>query len=353
MINCVDGDEEILDFKVRHLVNQTHFNFTSRVLVLDLHGWDPSDQLMKAVRRLIDAKVMDSYMIVDYSEEYVAKAGQRLGWDEGEDWSQIGHQGNLVYYFMLDQCPTQYLVHYDLDMVMWSAPSYSWVREGVKLLQKDERYFYATSPRVGADSEYPSENFTCENTGRGATWVAMRNFLVDIDRYSAMLDTLSSPPWNTTTKAYCSTGRRTLENLLSCSICDMRAGGVTGFQRIDLMDSTKNWVLHFPQLMKCGAGLASWVMRNMIDENIPVAVKPGFDAAFLHFWLDEGKRLLTEQKKAPLKVHERRMEEVPPICSWAMQEWDTMPELERAQWDPTLGGRAEIVLPRALAAPPE
>lgn len=313
-INAVDREADVLNLKVRHLVNQTHFNFTSRILILDTNGSEPAASLTSAAQELINDGVMDSYMTVDYSEAYLNKTMERLGW-ESRDMTHVGHQGNLVYVFMLDRCPTRYLVHYDLDMVTWSAANYSWVADVLPLLKQDTRYFYATPARVGSRGR-PSGQRTCESRGPFATWVAMRNFLIDVVRYNELLDELSLPQ-HIDMRQRCN-GHH-IENLLSCSVCKLRQEGVDGWGRVDLMDGMKSWVLHFPELTQCGERMASWVIRNLIDANIKVAEKPGFQAKFLHWWLDEAReRRYWQQEFASwdegsefAKPNDRMIEEVP------------------------------------------
>lgn len=296
MINAIEKNSPVIDFKVSHLVKQSNYPFASRIVVLDTHGEEPSDALKASVQGLIARGVVDSYRLVNYSEAYLEHAKSRLG--PTSRLTGKGHQGNLVYFFMLDTCPTRYLVHYDLDMVMWSSPGYSWVREGVQLLSQDPKAFYVTSARQGARGP-PTSSLTCENRGNQATWVAMRNYLMDVGRFSALLDLLGSSFEGV--RRFCN--QRTLENLLGCAICDVREQGVEGFERLDLMDGAHNYALHFPALTKCGPELASWLLEHMIDRNLSISRWPGFQAHHINVWFDYAKEMarqgILNTKKIP------------------------------------------------------
>merc|ERR1712176_655732 len=42
--------------------------------------------------------------------------------------------GNGAYYFIPEHSPTRYLVHHDLDMIIWNRPGKSWIADARGLL---------------------------------------------------------------------------------------------------------------------------------------------------------------------------------------------------------------------------
>merc|ERR1712151_498069 len=91
---------------------------------------------------------MDRWVRVDYTPGYIASVREALGWNT--DYHHDGSKGNLVYQFMIDICRTKYLVHFDIDLVMWAHPGYSWVQHGVALFRENPKAFFLTLPLVGS-----------------------------------------------------------------------------------------------------------------------------------------------------------------------------------------------------------
>merc|ERR1712224_994828 len=211
--------------------------------------------------------LMDGWLRVNYSTAYVADVRRRAGWKT--DFITRRHAGNLVYFFMLDRCLTRYLIHFDLDIVMYSRAGYSWVAQALAILQAQHTALDVQPPLPKARPEALTsalewtDRFTCSDS----TFITARYYVMDVVRYHRVL---RSAAQHTSCQ-----GDVHWEELVSCLTCKR------SFKRIDLLDNRSSWVLHFP-------GPANkrmeYVLTEFVEKGIAVTEQNGFNAARLPFW---------------------------------------------------------------------
>jgi len=109
--------------------------------------------------------------------------------------------GLVSYLYGFEECRTQYLLHYDADMLLYQASGYDWSTEGLAVLQSDEKAIAAT-PRVSppfadalrrSDSPSLHEGDAPIEARQGywrLGWFSARCFLVDLSRLKGWLPLL-------------------------------------------------------------------------------------------------------------------------------------------------------------------
>lgn len=269
MVTATEKDISSIPLRIPRLMAQQHFDFKGRrSFVLDTRGEEPSNALLDVVHESIKQGYMDSWVMVNYSDAYVAKVGGPVTW-------AAGRKGRLVYFFMLDWSSTRYVVHYDLDIALWEKPGYSWISAGLQILRNNKQVLEVQPPLPRYSNLESTRGWTTNFTCRGANFITGRYFLMDRTRY-LMLDQAKS---NTSKRVPfgCSSGPHAWEVQVSCAAC--RAG----YERADLLDAKSSWVLHFPH--KPTDDL-SRVLDLVVakGEAVPDSFQP-YNAADLELWL--------------------------------------------------------------------
>lgn len=257
MINCIERDANAIEAKVAHLVKQQNYEFYERVLVLDTQGGPLSDDFRAVAKTTIKNGDIDRYLVVDYDLGYVSAVRDDIGWNTNYVRLERG-AGNLVYVFMIDQAKTKYLVHFDLDVIMYSAPGYSWVADAVKAAEADPgSAFFVVNPLVESHGTTTTAK-TCADRNQ-AVWMQDMTYLMDVETYEHIWDLIHS---NSTfySKWKGVKSDRHHEEIVSMTVCGMRQAGAT-FHRVDLLESDKSWVLHHPQANYCNSDLLNLILR--------------------------------------------------------------------------------------------
>jgi len=271
MVPCTEKDVDILPWRIKHMMTYHRYDFQERVFVVDTRGKPLSEDLVAVLESIIRSGLMDSWAMVNYSRAYVDYVKKRAGWKT--ELTTMGRIGNLVYFFMLDKCQTKYLCHFDLDIVMWSRPDFSWVETAVRILQGNPQALTVVPPRPHmVENESWTDRFTCG----GPFFISARYYTIDKTRYDRLLDDS-----NTRASFPTCSGDVHWERLTSCLACS------AGLKKINMLESRQAWVLHFPS-PRNQSGDMRLVLDRLVSKGIAITEskqKP-YNAAKLSLWVD-------------------------------------------------------------------
>lgn len=269
MVNVAEVDAEYINVRLSHLMKFQQYPFKTRCLIVDTRGRPLARTFSATLEHQISLGLADSWKLVNYSEAYVRSVRTLANWTT--DFVTRGHAGNLVYYYMLDACPTRYCAHFDLDVILWSKPSYSWISEGIALLSDNSDALTVLPPyggtRLKSGSAKSSAN--CRET----TFITARKYLMHADRYRRLLEEAMHKP-DITDKCG---GDRHWEQYVSCASCMLKRS------RILLLDSSVAWSLHMPY-HGAPERLES-IMHRCADRGIAIAGPEAYNAAPKDIWL--------------------------------------------------------------------
>ena len=137
MLNVIGSDADAVLLRVPSISANLNADFGGhRYFVVDTYrsnGTVPT-QLQSAMAQMITEELMDGVMVVNDTAPYMEAWDREWG---GGPVARLPRIGNQVYYFMVQACPTRFLVHLDLDMLTWSAPGYNWVAEALSIMAKE------------------------------------------------------------------------------------------------------------------------------------------------------------------------------------------------------------------------
>ncbi|WP_414542043.1 hypothetical protein [Nostoc sp. CCY0012] len=138
-------DTSFLLHTIPHLVKMNNFPFEERVLVVDtapLMGHTVNrpfigtmQELRECTEKLLEAGIVDRIVDINYDPSYHDSMyrkhfGQPIRFTHNYKGYPI-----LGSIFKIEECKSDYILHFDSDMLLYQKSNYSWIEEGIKLMQ--------------------------------------------------------------------------------------------------------------------------------------------------------------------------------------------------------------------------
>jgi hypothetical protein len=190
---------------IPHLVRACRFPFARRVLVMDTAplgrryarrpGIGTMEDLRACCAQLVQAGIIDVIAPIDYSPEYHHRMYRKHFSGLMRQTHSNGGYPILGSIFAVEESTADYLVHFDSDMLLYQAPGFSWIEEGIRLLQRHEDLI-AVLPRSGppaTDGRLKQQEETGERFEQDARGLfcfrtfTSRVFLIDRKRFERVL----------------------------------------------------------------------------------------------------------------------------------------------------------------------
>lgn len=242
---------------IPHLVKACQFEFKQRVLIVDnaalgnayrhRPGVGTLAQLYACCNQLLSEGIVDQVINIDYSKAYRNQVYKK---HFGKTmWQTHNFRGYPILgsIFSIEQAATDYLVHFDSDMLLYQDHGYNWIEAGIKLLQQHQEVIFVlplsgpptnngTLLQQTMDGE-PYEHDIC-GFYRFKTFTS-RVFLIDRQRFERLLPLRLEIPLRSKIKDYL-TKRSTVP---SWEVMVGNRLEETSYTRVDL-DSPHAWTLH-------------------------------------------------------------------------------------------------------------
>lgn len=136
-----------------HLVKMSNFPFEEKVIAIDTAplsgekmnrpGIGTMEELRSCVHKLLEMGVVDRVVDFNYDPQYRKQVYQK------HFGSPINNTHNYKGYpilgsiFKIEDCKSDYVLHFDSDMMMYQKPDYSWVKEAMILMQSHPNLMFA------------------------------------------------------------------------------------------------------------------------------------------------------------------------------------------------------------------
>ena len=143
---------------VAHIVRACRYPFTRRVLVVDTaplgrrYARRPNigspEDLLRCCRELVSSGLIDAIAPIDYSPAFRRRMYRKHFAGPMRQTHSSGGYPILGSVFAVEESRADYLVHFDSDIMLYQAPGYNWVEEGIKLVQEHPDLL-AVLPRSG------------------------------------------------------------------------------------------------------------------------------------------------------------------------------------------------------------
>ncbi|MBP0001287.1 MAG: hypothetical protein J7641_20230 [Cyanobacteria bacterium SID2] len=186
---------------IPHLVKMSQFDFCERVLAVDTAplsgdkvnrpGVGTMEELLDRCQQLTNERLIDRIIYFDYSPEYRERIYQKhFGakiW-QTHNWKGYPILGSI---FHLEEVKGDYVLHYDSDMMLYQEAGYSWIEEGMKLMQQHPEVMSVrplTGPPTSDGSMHQTKPYDRDPDGfYRFKFFGSRAFLIDRKRFDSLL----------------------------------------------------------------------------------------------------------------------------------------------------------------------
>lgn len=186
---------------IPHIIRMCNYPFSQKVLAIDtspLSGAYTSrpcigtfTQLQKCCENLLACGIIDMIVNVDFSKKYQEKVYRKHLGKFIRQTHNFRGAPVLGYIFMLEEAKSDYLLHFNTDMLIYQNPNYNWVEEGIKKMCQYPEIACVT-PLSGPPSEDGSLHQKVPYARDPGGFYRFkeftsRKFLVDIKRFEKLL----------------------------------------------------------------------------------------------------------------------------------------------------------------------
>jgi hypothetical protein len=186
---------------IPHLVRMSNFPFEEKVLAVDTAplmgekvnrpGIGTMEQLRACTEQLLKAGVVDLVVDINYDPSYRQQVYRK------HFGSPIRFTHNYKGYpilgsiFTIEECKSDYLLHFDSDMMLYQKPDYSWVEEGIDLMERYPNLMFIrplTGPPTEDGTIYQSYPYEKDLAGfYKFKFFGSRVYLLNCDRFKQLL----------------------------------------------------------------------------------------------------------------------------------------------------------------------
>lgn len=184
-------DTSFLLQTIPHLVKVNNFPFEERVLAVDtapLMGDKVTrpfigtmEELRDCTEKLLNAGVVDRVVDINYDTNYHKQVYKKhFGTPIRFTHNYKGYPilGSI---FSIEECKSDYMLHFDSDMLMYQQPNHNWIAEAVKIMEENPKMMFVRPLAGPPTKEKKSEPFDVFKT------FGSRVYLIDCQRFDKFL----------------------------------------------------------------------------------------------------------------------------------------------------------------------
>jgi hypothetical protein len=178
-----------------------NFPFAEKVLAVDTAplsgekvyrpGLGTMEDLRKCAQKLLEDGVVDRVVDFNYDPKYKARLYTKYFGSNLTPTHNYKGYPILGSIFKIEECRSDYMLHFDSDMMLYQAPGYSWIKEAIQLMENNPRIMFAR-PLSGPPTAN-GEFFECETATRNSQgfyefkYFGSRLYLVNCQRINQLL----------------------------------------------------------------------------------------------------------------------------------------------------------------------
>ncbi|HLO85501.1 MAG TPA: hypothetical protein VK203_10935 [Nostocaceae cyanobacterium] len=176
---------------IPHLVKVNNFPFEERVLAVDTASLTGDkiyrpligtmEELRECTDRLLQAGVVDRVVDINYdatyhNQMYRKHFGRTIRFTHNYKGYPI-----LGSIFGIEECKSDYVLHFDSDMLMYQSRNFNWIKEGIDLMERNSQMMFIrpmAGPPTDKKKSEPFEVFKIFSS---------RVYLINRERYNKFL----------------------------------------------------------------------------------------------------------------------------------------------------------------------
>ena len=193
-------DISFLPYTLPHLMRMSNFPFEERVLAVDTApltgdkisrpGIGTQEELRAIAQTFLDEGVVDRVVDINYDSDYCDRLYRKhFGRPLAPTHNYKGYPilGSI---FTIEECRSDYMVHFDSDMMLYQEPNYSWITEGIATMQRHPQVM-AVRPLAGPPTDdgslYQSREYERHPDGfYQFNFFGSRVYLIDCQRFEQL-----------------------------------------------------------------------------------------------------------------------------------------------------------------------
>lgn len=131
---------------IPHLVRMNNFPFQERVLAVDTAplsgekvnrpGVGTMAQLYECVEQLLTDGIIDRVVNINYEPNYRDYVYRKHFGSPIRSTHNYKGYPILGTIFKIEECQSDYMLHFDSDMLLYQQPDYNWIKAGMSLMEK-------------------------------------------------------------------------------------------------------------------------------------------------------------------------------------------------------------------------
>ena len=130
---------------IPHLVRMSNFPFQEKVLAVDTAplsgekvnrpGVGTLEQLRECTRQLLEAGVVDRVVDINYDPQYRDRLFRKHFGSRIQQTHNYKGYPILGTIFTIEEAQSDYMLHFDSDMLLHQQADYSWIEEGMRVME--------------------------------------------------------------------------------------------------------------------------------------------------------------------------------------------------------------------------
>jgi hypothetical protein len=188
-------------YTIPHLVKMSQFPFEERVIAIDTAplsgekvnrpGLGTMEELRACADKLVADGVIDRIVDFNYAPDYRTRIYQKHFGSPLR--STHNYKGYPIFgsIFKIEYCRSDYMVHYDSDMMLYQEPDHSWIAEGIEKMETHPNMMFARplcGPPTADGSIYSQHPIEKDPDGfYKHKFFGSRTYLVNCRRYDRLL----------------------------------------------------------------------------------------------------------------------------------------------------------------------
>jgi hypothetical protein len=171
-------DIAFMMFTIPHLVKMSNFPFTERVLVIDTAplsgdkinrpGVGTMEKLRENTQELLEKGIVDRVLNINYDSNYRNQVYQKhFGFPLKQTHNYKGYP-ILGTIFTIEEPNSDYMLHFDSDMLLYQQADFNWIEEAMKLSEKHPEIMSfrpLTGPPSVDGTLYQQKNYQYDTDG--------------------------------------------------------------------------------------------------------------------------------------------------------------------------------------------
>ncbi|PSF32107.1 hypothetical protein C7H19_21935 [Aphanothece hegewaldii CCALA 016] len=147
---------------IPHLVKMNNFPFEEKVIAIDTAplsgekvnrpGIGTMEELRSCVQKLLDMKVVDRVVDFNYDPLYRKQVYQKHFGSPLKNTHNYKGYPILGSIFKIEDCKSDFMLHFDSDMMMYQNPNCSWIKEAMILMETHPEIMFIR-PLAGPPTE--------------------------------------------------------------------------------------------------------------------------------------------------------------------------------------------------------